>query len=308
MPAKSLCDCPSCLDCSSNGAGGHHHERGADGCENTGAPVLSAPNLIDLPAGDIHLWFCFHGESDDLALDATYRSLLTHEELAQEARYHFPRDRRRHLLTRILVRTVLSRYASVPAQAWRFETGKFGRPSIAGPITDETDGLDFNLSHTDGLIVLGIARQTLLGIDVENACRPIVPAVIGVAFAPAEEGALQQLPIALQQQQFFDLWTLKESYIKARGMGLQIPLDRVLFTLTDTSIDLALDASLGDDQSNWRLWQLRTDDRHVVSVCAAHADLARMRIVCRDITRLQWECLRERRIFRSTHGDSPSVY
>lgn len=283
------------------------NERGADGCEDTGAPSASAPDPIDLPVGDIHLWFSFHGESDDLTLDATYRAFLSHEELAQEARFHFARDRRRYLLTRILVRTVLSRYTSVQPQAWRFGTGKFGRPRIAGPIAEKTHGLDFNLSHTDGLIVLGIARQTQLGIDVESVCRPIVPSVIGLAFAQAEEAALHQLPVALQKNRFFDLWTLKESYVKARGKGLKIPLDQILITLTDTSIDLALDKSLGDDAKSWRLWQLRAGDRHVVSVCAAHADLAGMRIVCRDISPLQWECLRERRIFRSTHGsESPS--
>jgi hypothetical protein len=64
-----------------------------------------------LPAGDIHLWLCPHGDSGDPALDATYRALLTPQELQQKDRFHFPRDRHRYLLTRVLVRTVLSRYA-----------------------------------------------------------------------------------------------------------------------------------------------------------------------------------------------------
>lgn len=278
------------------------------GARCAGIPVMNSPDRISLPSGDIHLWFCHHRELGTPALEVSCRALLAPEELAQEARFHLARDQYRYLLTRVLVRTVLSRYAPVQPQAWRFHTGQFGRPSIARPAAPKTRGLDFNLSHTSGLIVLGLARQTQLGVDVENVLRPAVPDIADLAFTPAETDALRELPLARQSRRFFELWTLKESYVKARGMGLRIPLNKISFTLDDTAIELALDETLGDAVQHWQLWQLQPSDEHVVSVCATRGGPAGARIVCRDIAPLQWERRRKTRISRSTRcGDGPSA-
>ncbi|MCR6476680.1 4'-phosphopantetheinyl transferase superfamily protein [Variovorax sp. ZS18.2.2] len=255
-----------------------------------------AAPLLPLPAGDIHLWFCPHGESGDPALDASYRALLTPQELQQKDRFHFARDRHRYLLTRVLVRTILSRYAPVDPHHWRFASGTFGRPRIDdGSAIEETRGLDFNLSHTAGLIVLAIARDIELGVDVENIRRPAVLDAVDHFFAPAEARSLGALPAASQPHRFFELWTLKESYIKARGMGLQIPLDSFAFAL-DNPGDVGF--ALADPHGNaaWHFQQLQPTPDHMVAVCTS----VDARIVCHETAPLQWERVVEVRPTRAS--------
>ncbi|MGJ7605336.1 4'-phosphopantetheinyl transferase family protein [Variovorax sp. LT1R20] len=244
----------------------------------------AAPLLLPLPAGDIHLWFCPHGDSGDPALEASYRALLTPQELQQKDRFHFARDRHRYLLTRVLVRTILSRYAPIEPQDWRFSNGPFGRPRIDGSALEETRGLDFNLSHTAGLIVLAIARDIELGVDVENIRRAAVLEAVDHFFAPAEAASLGALPADSQPHRFFELWTLKESYIKARGMGLQIPLDSFAFALDNPG---NVGFALADPHGNaaWHFQQLQPTPDHMVALCSS----TDARIVCRETSPLQWE-------------------
>ncbi|SCX59698.1 4'-phosphopantetheinyl transferase superfamily protein [Variovorax sp. EL159] len=270
----------------------HHPLHIAIAAMRCGSFMPSAAPLISLPAGDIHLWFCFHGKSGDATQDAACRALLTPEELSKQNRFHFASDRYRYLLTRALVRSVLSRYAPVQPHAWRFATGPFGRPRIEAPTIEETHGLDFNLSHTDGLIVLALARNIELGVDVENIERNAALDVADHFFSPVEAEALRALSAALQTARFFDLWTLKESYIKARGMGLQIPLDSFSFTLDDHGgIEFALaDSGTRDNTARpWHFWQLQPTQEHFVALCAAPENPAATRIVCREAAPLQWE-------------------
>ncbi len=240
----------------------------------------AADALLPLPSGEIHLWFCRHGESGDPALEAACRALLEPHELARTARFHF-------------VRTALSRYAPVRPQDWRFAEGPFGRPRIGGPMTQAIQGLDFNLSHTDGLIVLALARNLEMGVDAEHLGRNASLELADHFFSPAEAKALAALPPSRRAHRFFELWTLKESYIKARGMGLQIPLDSFGFALdeADDRIGFALFSNAhGDDAPHRHFWQLRPTPEHLVAVCAATGgNGAGMRIVCRDIAPLQWE-------------------
>ncbi|WP_080898348.1 4'-phosphopantetheinyl transferase family protein [Variovorax paradoxus] len=256
-----------------------------------------AAPLLPLPAGEIHLWFCPHGESSDAALEATYRALLTPQELQQKDRFHFARDRYRYLMTRVLVRSVLSRYAPIRPNDWRFVNGPFGRPRIEGPGLEETRGLDFNLSHTAGLIVLAVARDIELGIDVENTRRSAVLEAVDHYFASAEALSLGALPAALQPHRFFELWTLKESYIKARGMGLQIPLDSFAFALdAPGDIGFTLADPHDDTAHRWHFRQLQPTRDHMVAICSS----TDARFVCRETSPLQWERSLEVRTTRAS--------
>lgn len=122
--------------------------------------------------------------------------------------------------------------------------------------------LRFNLSHTEGLVVLAVA-ETDVGVDVEWLDRPGRTVELADRyFAPAEAAALQALPIELQRDRFFDLWTLKESYIKARGLGLAIPLASFTFSGFDTSppsLRVTVDppyADRPDTAWSFGIWQL----------------------------------------------------
>ncbi len=226
---------------------------------------------FDLATGrppPIDLWCAFYSDLEDEALLREYRALLTESERHQEQRFHFARDRRRYLVTRALVRTILSRYADIAPREWAFTVNDYGRPLIANTAA-AAGQISFNVSHTDSLIVLAVARGHELGVDVENTS--VRSACIEVAdrfFAPVEVSALHALPEARQQHRFFEYWTLKESYIKARSMGLSIPLDHFSFDLLEDDIAISIHPDQGDRPERWRFWQMSFGPGYLGALCA----------------------------------------
>jgi 4'-phosphopantetheinyl transferase len=225
-----------------------------------------------LTSDAIHLWLTFYEEiSEDIL--SSYRELLSEMEKIQELRFYFATDRRRYLVTRALVRMVLSQYVSVAPEAWQFTSNAYGRPEIANAEAAES-GLSFNISHAPSLIVLGITKSRALGVDVENwRSREINLGIASHFFSSQEVCALRRVPKEHQRSRFFEYWTLKESYIKARGMGLSIPLDKFGFHYPcDDSIEICIDPELGDTSGRWQFWQLRPAADYVVAVCAERID------------------------------------
>jgi 4'-phosphopantetheinyl transferase len=225
--------------------------------------------LIPLEPGEIHLWLAFYDDIPHGRLQAAYRALLDAAEKEQEPRFYFERDRRRYLVTRALVRTVLSRYAPIQPKDWTFSTNAYGRPDIANAQAKDAS-LTFNLSHTRSLIVLGVTRHRALGVDVENVrARPVSLDLADHYFAPQEVAALAAVPPHRQQYRFFEYWTLKEAYIKARGMGLSLPLDKFSFHYPDDhAVEIAIDPELADNAARWQFWQCRPTPEYLLAVCA----------------------------------------
>ena len=239
---------------------------------------------LSIPPDEIHLWLASYEEIADERLHAGYRELLNAEERAQEPRFYFERDRRRYLVTRALVRTVLSRYAAVRPADWVFETNAYGRPEAANPAAREL-GLAFNISHTHSLIVLAVTAGRELGVDVENVrAREVSIGVADRYFAPQEVSVLNAVPAEEQQYRFFEYWTFKESYIKARGMGLSLPLDKFSFQYPDAqAVEIAIDPELADDAARWQFWQFRPSPDYLVAVCAERTAAPSPRLIARTI-------------------------
>jgi 4'-phosphopantetheinyl transferase len=202
------------------------------------------PDPLDDTAA--HLWVLPAPAPPSVDEEARCVALLDDAERARLATFTLPSVRWEYLRARALVRRALSRYAAVDASAWRFGVNPWGRPFALGDT-----GLHFNLSHTRGMLCVVVARHEEVGVDVEYIARAgETVAVAHRYFAPAELAALAALPEPLQRDAFFDFWTLKEAYIKARGRGLSIPLRQFAFTRSDP-ISVAFDAALGDDPGRW---------------------------------------------------------
>jgi 4'-phosphopantetheinyl transferase len=224
--------------------------------------------MLTLGHNEIHLWL-----TDDRAictptLLGAYRSLLDTNERTQQQRFHFEKDRHRYLVTRALTRSVLSRYAPVTPENWRFRKLEHGRPQIINP---EAIGLTFNITHTTGLIVLAVMSGGELGIDAENIVERTAPLDVAPRyFSSNETSALRALPPEAQNERFFHYWTLKESYIKARSQGLSLPLDRFSFQWPDAqSIAIEFDPRLADAPENWDFQLLRPTHEHLLAVCSS---------------------------------------
>jgi 4'-phosphopantetheinyl transferase len=224
---------------------------------------------LPLTPAEIHLWLAFYDEITDERLLSEYRALLNAAEKEQEKRFYFARDRLRYLVTRALVRTVLSRYLPIHPRDWMFSTNAYGCPQIANAEAKE-ECISFNISHTHSLIVLGVTRHRALGVDVENVeAREALLDIADRFFAPQEVTALNAVPMAQQQYRFFEYWTFKESYIKARRMGLSLPLNKFSFHYShDQSVEIAIDPELADDATRWQFWQFRPRSEYLLAICA----------------------------------------
>jgi 4'-phosphopantetheinyl transferase len=251
----------------------------------------------DLPSGEIHLWIADYGAIEDARLHAAYRELLSAEERQQEPRFYFDRDRRRYLVTRALTRTVLSRYVPVAPRDFTFVNNAYGRPAIENA---EGRGLSFNISHTHSLIVLAVAQRRAIGVDVENfRAREVSIDIARHYFAPPEVAALATVPESEQQYRFFEYWTFKESYIKARGMGLSLPLDKFSFHYPDDdAVALEIDRTLSDDPERWLLWQFRPAPEYLVALCAERLDGPPPRVVVRQTVPMLTETTWSPRLLR----------
>ena len=221
---------------------------------------------LTLPEDEVHLWVTFPKEIQQPDLLRQYHAMMNPDETAKQKRFHFEKHRHQYLLTRAVIRSLLSRYLSRPPAEWAFETNRYGRPHLL-PALNET-ALRFNLSHSEGIIVCGLVRNREIGVDVEYVQRG--GDLVNVAdrfFSPQEVQDLHKLPEAQHIDRFFDYWTLKESYIKARGMGLSIPLDQFSFHLDDgPGIRISIDARQNDPPERWQFRQWRLDDRYKIAL------------------------------------------
>ena len=256
--------------------------------------MASIVPLLQLDACHVDVWLAHYAEIGDTDLLGAMRQLLSVAEQAQEARFVRADDRQRYLVTRAMVRSVLSRYASVAPGDWLFVHNAHGRPRIAEAVRDSIDirvqvnGLDFNISHTRGMIVMAVSRDRTVGIDVENTRRQRDGLDIATQyFSPSEAADLAALDAAQRQDRFTQYWTLKEAYSKARGLGLSLPLDQFSFDFIGADrVRFSTAPSLGDAAASWRFWQLRPSNEHILALCAQQCHGADTLLTVRTVTPL----------------------
>jgi 4'-phosphopantetheinyl transferase len=232
-------------------------------------PSPPAESPLSLRPDEVHCWGVELDRVTEPRLLAAYQTLLDEGERVRWQRFRFEKHRHQFLVSHALVRVTLSRYAPVPPAAWRFVMNAYGRPEIVGA----PSWLRFNLSHTDGMAICAVALDTEVGADVEDSERSGQTVEIAESFfAPSEVAALRALPAERQRERFFDYWTLKEAYIKARGAGLSLPLDQFAFHLEPgRSPRISFDPRMVDDPESWLFVQLRFSERHPAAVAVRRA-------------------------------------
>lgn len=238
--------------------------------------------MLELRPGEIHLWQVFHERDPHPALREEYGALLSAEERAREARFHFEPDRYRYRVTRALVRRALGGYLGIDPRACQFTDNGHGRPSIANP-PGEDASLRFNLSHTRDLIVLAVTRGREIGVDVERMRGNLHTLDLAANyFADFESQHVAAAAASERDDLFYQFWTLKESYIKARGLGLSIPLGKFGFRLNAAGPELWIHPELGDDASRWAFIQQRPTEAHWLALCIERGNGPAPTLVVRD--------------------------
>ncbi len=233
-----------------------------------------------LAAGEAHVWL-LRPERVGPELERRYLELLDDEERRRHERFRPVEPRRTFLLGRALVRTRLARYSGVAPAAWSFSSGAHGRPEVSGP--RGATAPPFNLAHTHGLLACLVAGVPECGVDVERLDRAgALDAIAARHFAPAEAAALAALAEGERRRRFFALWTLKEAYLKARGAGLSLGLDRVLLDPTRRPVGLAFAAGLDDDPASWQLELLAPGPHHLLAVALRRGHGPDLSLVVRE--------------------------
>lgn len=194
--------------------------------------------------------------------DAAYRKLERRMELKTQhklRRLQRREDRERSLAATVLVRTLLHDRYRMRLAEQTFETDEFGKPYLKG-----ADVVHFNTSHSGGWIFCAIDR-TSVGVDVERIA-PIDLNIAELYFAEEERQDLQRKAEEDKLHYFYDLWTLKESYIKAIGRGLSVPLGDFAIRVTDSQITLR--TAIEPWPCFFRQYAL--DPQYKFAVCALH--------------------------------------
>lgn len=207
------------------------------------------------PVDQVHVWTTSTNEADTAARLVQYRGLLSAEEASRCDRLASPASRARFLIARAMARTMLSRYVPLNPAAWRFRITEHGRPEIA-ELPPGAPDLRFNLTHTEGLVACAVVVGREIGLDVEHVGRAVSDAIVERFFSPQEIADLRNVPTDQQHLAFFDYWTLKEAYIKARGDGFRLALRQFAFRCQpDRAPVISVAPELQDDPTSWQFAQ-----------------------------------------------------
>jgi 4'-phosphopantetheinyl transferase len=175
-----------------------------------------------------------------------------------------------------LLRVALS--GSVPEvkpSDWRFVVNRYGRPYVAAPAIGQA--VYFSLSHTDGCVACAVSDCEAVGVDVEEIHeRQSLWATAHSNFSPEEIAALRALKSGNMADRFFDYWTLKEAYLKARGTGINLPLNQFSILISSEKIGIRFAEGIVDDSERWHFMRCSPSARHRLAVADGSGLAARI--------------------------------
>lgn len=239
--------------------------------------------VVELLSDEVHLWSLAVNGFESIELIDHFRDELSQEESLRCVKLADHRTRNYCVLSRVFVRWILSHYALHPLEKWTFATGQFGRPFIDWPYPAEACGLDFNVSHTQGIIAVCVGRDLKLGVDVENIRSTLLFEDLHHSFTPMEREHILSLTQEEQAMRILEFWTLKECFAKCVGFGLQIDFATIGVNFKAEGVDLSGVEPFLDINERCFFWKIQPSNHHVMAVCVASRREMR-RIVRRDIS------------------------
>jgi len=219
------------------------------------------------PTGRVDVW---RVRLDEPATGAE-GSVLSPDEIARAGQFHFEKDRIHFIQCRSALRALLAGYLAIPALEIRFEYLAGGKPRLA--TEQNPDALQFNVSHSANMAVIGVGSEHELGIDIEKIRGDVdITSLAERFFSLRERAGLQALPDHLRVPGFFASWTRKEAFLKATGAGLSFPLTDFSVT-THPDLDPALEEIRGNAEARkqWFLADLSIADGYRATVAVEGA-------------------------------------
>lgn len=168
--------------------------------------------------------------------------------------------RTRFLATRWVLREVVAAATGGPRASVHIHVDDRGRPCL--PVGS---GLDINLSHTHGALLVGISTTGPIGVDVEAADRDLQAVVPGLC-SPEERNRLDWLPPTARQDHLVRLWTVKEAVGKSLGLGLAVDFTRFSVDFNGSGARLDAGDSGRVDRPGWRLHSFPLPGGYIAAV------------------------------------------
>ena len=230
----------------------------------SGFPARSPAAGLELAPGTIHVW--------SVRLDPPAAQVerlgrfLAADEWERANRFRFEKHRRQYVVGRGALRVLLAAYLGIRPEEVKFIYGPRGKPFPAPALG--AGGLQFNLSNSDELALVGFVLGPEIGVDVEYL-RPM-PDCEQIAerfFSQSEREVLRGIAAARKEETFFNCWTRKEAYLKAVGEGLAAALDSFDVTLApgDPPRMLTLEGD-AERAARWSLHHLCPADEYIGAV------------------------------------------
>jgi len=215
-------------------------------------PAIRTDLRLDgiLPSGEVHVWYTDLSVQENRLEERS--SLLDSTERERAARFLVSSAKNQFVLSRSFLRILLGKYLGIEPAELRFHVSANGKPELPG------SGLYFNLSHTEGTTTIAVTQAGRVGVDVERIRENLKPLELAERFFSSKEVAwLKAQPAAEQFSAFFACWATKESYIKAWGEGLSMPLQEFSLIPRGGNTRLQLEVFRNPDAAAaWSVWQL----------------------------------------------------
>ncbi len=210
------------------------------------------PERLVLSKAEVHVW---RAALDlECAPVQNFERTLATDERARAARFHFDTHRNQFIVGRGVLRTILGRYLGIEPDRLQFRYSSHGKPALSAE--QGSNAIRFNVSHSGGMALYAVTRERKVGVDLERIRPDFANEEIAERFfSPQEVAAFHALPPESRLEAFFACWTRKEAYIKARGEGLSLPLDR--FDVSLAPGQPAALMSVHDDHREAARWSIR---------------------------------------------------
>jgi 4'-phosphopantetheinyl transferase len=202
--------------------------------------------------------------------DEAFEKSLEHTTTEQKdriMRFHFIEDRKRALAGILLSEYAIFKEFGIPKDAMKFEKNKYGKPHVVGK-----SGVHFNISHSGDYVACAVG-DTSVGIDVQEHKSGGLD-IADRFFSQEEKDVLYKAADSdsddTKRKLFYDMWSLKEAYIKCIGMGLSKPLDE--FGIVDRSGKYRLYEN-GTESGDYHFMKYEFDENYSLCVCSREADI-----------------------------------
>jgi 4'-phosphopantetheinyl transferase len=224
-----------------------------------------------LDNSSIHLWQADKADYLAAQLQADCLPWLSEKELLRYQRYQFAGSKQEYLAGQMLIRTVLSEYSDAAPPDWEIGQLENGKPFIILP--ELAEPIHFNLSHSEDRLVLAISRHALTGVDIESVkAKRRIEQIAARHFSAAELEQLSSLEHDEKLLRFYEFWTLKEAFIKAKGAGLKHSLQSFGFKLGKGELGFWIEQAEEPADQFWQFWQLHVSTDYCLALACRPED------------------------------------